>query len=306
MTDIDNIGLFIAENWKKPMCKIITAVSAILFPGLLGWILIYIPDYLWLLRIIFIAAGLFISFFGVKDLKIPLKGKNTKKNHRLGILLKIIIFLLFIMFSCWAIVSTLSEASIDLPSLLNCEPQPTATVIPTITITPTIDVDLIGDCMDNYEIKPCWFNTTAKFNSPVTIAGEVYTDESNAWRIAELMRDEDGIISKTPNRVLIPEKDRTINDLLINLNVILGHNFTICNPDPDYNKFPCLLETSAGESYQKIAGKYYDKFIENEVVKRLKQANDFEYFIDTQGDGDLKELKSPFAEGTIVYLPTPK
>lgn len=46
------------------------------------------------------------------------------------------------MFSCWAIISTLSDASIYLPSWLTCEPQPTATVpvVPT-TITPTLTLD---------------------------------------------------------------------------------------------------------------------------------------------------------------------
>ena len=61
------------------MVKIILAVLSILFPGLLGNIFIYIPDDKWFLRIIFIFGGLILAYFGVKDLKISPKGKNTKK-----------------------------------------------------------------------------------------------------------------------------------------------------------------------------------------------------------------------------------
>ena len=79
MEDLKDVVLFFEKYWKYPMAKIILAVISILFPGLLGNIFIYIPDDKWLLRILFIFGGLILAYFGVKDLKISLKGKNTKK-----------------------------------------------------------------------------------------------------------------------------------------------------------------------------------------------------------------------------------
>ncbi len=294
----------LAELFGVNMTKIIIASLFYVVTGLLGSMIVEnIPNELWPLRILFEFSATVYVICVIAKYKISYKEKN-KKKYRVPIIKWILSIIVFIL-SSWGIIYTIST-TIGLPEWFPGESHQAPPVITPIPPTPTIDIDQIVDCYGDYEIKPCWFNTTAKLNSPVPIAGEVYSDESNAWRIAELMRDEDGIISKTPNRVLIPEKDRTIENLLINLNVILGHNFTICNPDPEFNQFPCLLETPDREYYQTIAGKYYEKFLENEVVKRLKQANDFEYFIDTQGIGDLKELKSPFAEGTIIYLPTPK
>jgi len=291
MVDLGDLGLFVSKNWKYPMCKIIIAGVMILFPGLLGNIGVNIPNDRWSLRIVFVAGALIIAFFGIKDLEIQLKENNAKKNRKRVVLIKLFISLLFVGFSVWAIIFTLSDANIDLPDLLSCESTPTATPPPAPTISPYEPIGFCSIPPDDSILPPCDYEIVA-LDSSTKISSKLFDTYKYAGIIADLNRDSKGknasfIIGEV---ITIPKKDadRTVEYL----NDHLGYE--ICSDGEIYPSNPCLY-ISKGESYFILANMFY----EDETYKDdIREANDIQYL--PPKDVEPMDLKA----GVIVVIPS--
>lgn len=180
-----------------------------------------------------------------------------------------------------------------------------------LTETPTTPENCkIDDCVtSNYKL-PCWFTITDNANSSINITKEFKLNQTHAERIAELNRNEDGLIKEfiSGERVIIPhpKENRNVENLLCYLNELpLNVIFTECSENAVYSQYPCIYVIKEEETnYPKLAIDRYG-YSNNEVIADLKQANDFEYFVDTQGEGNLRELSS-LTRGVIVYIPAPK
>jgi len=166
---------------------------------------------------------------------------------------------------------------------------------------------LKGICIKNngqYQF-PCWFTPTEReFNSFTSIAKEVYGNYEMAGRIAELFRNEEGLImAVTTSRDIIvpdPKIEGSINYLTYYLNNDMKVGISECY---EVNtQFPCILEVKENETFESIVEKYYPNKNDS-MVKRLELANDIEYFYNEEkGWPDLRPI-SEITDGTLIILP---
>ncbi len=289
---IDVSGKILKRFWGHFMGKLFIAAVFLAAPVIAEIISYPIPDKFWALKAGLYIISLIIAMYGAQKepplFQKKLKNDDQQSEHNW----KILCYIIFIVFYIGVIYSFCNKFTKPIVE----ESSQDDPVVPTITPLPIIDVNQIGECVEPYDEELCWFNVTNIENSPIKIAEIVYPNKIYAWRIAELMRDKDGIISKTPKRLLIPHLDseRTIDSLIFNLNIILGGNFKICDGK---KHFPCLLKTDKNESYVSIAEDYYFEYNEIEVIKQLQSANDIEYY-----GNDLRPPED-FPKDTIVFLP---
>lgn len=156
-----------------------------------------------------------------------------------------------------------------------------------------------------YEL-PCLFEPDEEINNSFTaIAKEIYGNEQSAGRIAELYRDEEGLIMPilTSKNMIVPDLDipRTLAYFSCYFEEVMQVGITQCT---EINlRFPCFLEAEENETYSSLADKYYP--LNNEsIIKRIRIANDTEYFFNEEkGWPDLQPI-SKLTKGTIVILPT--
>jgi len=171
-----------------------------------------------------------------------------------------------------------------------------------------IDCEMKGICIKiNGRYEPsCWFEPDdGENNSFTAIAQEVYGNEQLAGRIAELYRDEEGLIMpiSTSRNMIIPNlsSQRSLAYYSCYFEKIMKIGLSQCKKNDLH--FPCFLELEENETYSSLADKYYQ--LNNEsIVERIRIANDTEYFFNEEkGWPDLQPI-SKLTKGTIVILPT--
>lgn len=260
-----------------------------------------------------------IALFGVYKLIWPLLEKPfTQNKNKVRIIIGALIILLIALFSGggmatgyenW-ILSTPTytlfptRVSTNTPTLTLTN---TSTITTTVTVTPTPppDIGLIRGCTPPYDNLPCMFTPTeSKFNSSTAIANEVYGNYQYAGRIAELLRDENGLIKvvSTGGTIVIPDINtpRTEEYFLYYLNKVLGLNFYIC--DESNIKLPCILTVEEYTDYRTLANTYYSHS-DDSIIQYLKRANDIEFFWD---EIEIKPELQPITNitiGTIIVIP---
>ncbi len=171
----------------------------------------------------------------------------------------------------------------------------------------------IDGCDTTDNKTPCWLTLTEEDYSSIKIAKNLGLNTVHAERIAELNRNENGVIKKliAGEQIIVPSinfnEKRNIESLLCYLNELpLTVVFEECNKNADKSHYPCIYEIKEEiDSYAELA---IDRYGESDVdiINDLIQANDFELFTNTEGKKDLKQLSTPFKAGTIVYIPDPE
>ncbi len=194
---------------------------------------------------------------------------------------------------------------IETESITTGETQPIVTqILEEISYS---DLEMKGACIKingQYQ-PPCWFTPTeVEFNSFTSIANEVYRNYEMAGMIAELFRDENGLIMgvKTYKAIIVPylNMERSIDNLLFYLNKEMKVGILECFEEK--TQFPCLLEVKENSTYDQLAVKFYSNN-KDSTVNRFMQANDIEYFYNNERDKhDLRPI-SEILKGTVVVLP---
>jgi len=165
----------------------------------------------------------------------------------------------------------------------------------------------IDDCKkDNEQYKlPCFFSPEkVEFNNFSSISKEIIGDYELTESIAELYRNEEGLIMTvtTYKKMIIPgpEEPKIKEYYDYYFNEVMNINILEC--PTERTRFPCFLEIDKEKTYEDIAEEYYST-TNDFLIQRIKLANDTEFFFNERGLPDLQPI-SKLTKGTIVILPT--
>lgn len=173
----------------------------------------------------------------------------------------------------------------------------------------TENLEIKGSCeKQNGEYEtPCLFTPNENnLNSFTSIAKEIYGNDHYAGRIAELYRNNDGLIMpiSSTKEMIIPklEIERELSYYSYYFEVIQGNGISFCSND--FSQFPCFFEIVENNMTYEDLAEYYGDFITDDLIQRIKLANDVEYFYNYEKEWPDLQPITDLEVGMIILLPT--
>lgn len=142
MTDLVQLA---SKIWGHYMGKLTIAFVIFAFFGLLGEILIQIPDEFGGLRFIFGAIAVFIAGWGIKDIPESITGNKTKVERRNALIKQVVLSILVIGLAYFGFYTIWIDINVGF-----YEP-PTNTSTPAQTPPLTVGAEMVEECSDTNE-----------------------------------------------------------------------------------------------------------------------------------------------------------